>query len=141
MAILVACIGILGNTAAIIYFGRNKYRTETFQALLISLAIADNVYLVIKIRDTGAIEYISTSFTSYVSDFPNYRLYTSSLHLFAVTGSIYFTVAISIERYLVIYHPFFRHVDDISAKVYVFPVITFSIVINIMLYLLYGTKN
>ena len=46
------------------------------------------------------------------------------------TGSIYFTVAMTIERYLTVCHPFYHHSHAWPTRFYVLPIFFFSIFYN-----------
>ena len=48
-----------------------------------------------------------------------------------LTGSIYFTMAITVERYLTVCHPFYKLSHEWPAKYYIIPIFTFSFVYNI----------
>merc|ERR1719206_313081 len=48
-----------------------------------------------------------------------------------LTGSIYLTVAISIERYTTVVHPFFKLSHSWSSSIYIIPTVIFSIAYNI----------
>merc|ERR1719206_32498 len=48
-----------------------------------------------------------------------------------LTGSIYLTVAISIERHTTVVHPFFKLSHSWSSSIYIIPTVIFSIVYNI----------
>ena len=48
----------------------------------------------------------------------------------ALTGSVYCTVAISLERYLTVCHPFYLASKRWSAKRYIIPIIVFSLLYN-----------
>ena len=47
------------------------------------------------------------------------------------TGSIYFTIAMTVERYLTVCHPFYHHSHTWPTKLYVLPLLLFSIVYNL----------
>ena len=53
------------------------------------------------------------------------------LNQIAMTGSIYSKVAITIERYLIVCHPFYVMSHRWKAKLYILPIITFSVVYNL----------
>ena len=55
--------------------------------------------------------------------------------MFGVTGSIYFTVAICIERCFAICAPFFHHSRGIHWKIYVFGVSLITVVLNMAFFL------
>ena len=129
---IVACLGILGNSAAVVYFGRKKYRKGTFFILLRFLAVMDNFFLVIFILLNGTIERISGDFHSITMPLINtyYNTVLMSLEDIAKTGTVYLTLAICIERYLVICHPFLRVSVKISWKHYVLPTLCLMIILN-----------
>ena len=49
----------------------------------------------------------------------------------ALTGSIYSTLAITVERYLIVCHPFYTVSHKWSAWRYILPIVTFSLVYNL----------
>lgn len=147
LIILVACFGLLGNIASIVYFGRWQHRKKNFFVLLLSLAIFDNIYLTGKLFESKAIENISLEFQLLVvkeisnGEHPDDCQFTewsmqNMLHMFGVTGSVYFTLAICFERYLAICRPFFHYTRKISWKKYVIPVITLTVALNAIFILL-----
>lgn len=48
-----------------------------------------------------------------------------------LTGSIYFTMAITVERYLTVCHPFYKLSHEWPAKAYIIPIFLFSFLYNI----------
>jgi hypothetical protein len=48
-----------------------------------------------------------------------------------LTGSIYFTMAITVERYLTVCHPFYKLSHEWPARYYVIPIFCFSFLYNI----------
>ena len=49
----------------------------------------------------------------------------------ALTGSVYCTMAISVERYLTVCHPFYTASKNWSAKRYIIPILVFAIAYNL----------
>ena len=47
-----------------------------------------------------------------------------------LTGGVYFTVAITLERYFTVCHPFYHVAHSLSAKKYIIPIVLFSVVYN-----------
>ena len=121
--IAVWCVGFLGNSTSILYFGRNKYRKKCFYMLLLFLAVFDNIYLVIKVlellNERKFIHNICKLYEElwFLCDIPPAIVLV--WHGFGVTGSIALTVSITVERYIVICKPFFHQTRPISWRVYV----------------------
>ena len=124
----IGLIGIMGNLVAIPFFGSRIPRQKAFCMLLTCLSICDLVvvvsglflYGIPKVPDSYAIKtnYIIAPYV-----FPMFEI--------GCTGSIYFTVAISIERYFAVCRPFWYYVQSIPPQVYVLPIYCFSVVYNI----------
>jgi hypothetical protein len=126
--ICIGLIGIVGNLVAIPYFGSRIPRQKTFYMLLTCLSICDLVvvvsglflYGIPKVSDSYAIRtyYIIAPYV-----FPMFEI--------GCTGSIYFTVAISIERYFVVCRPFWYFAQSILPQVFIVPIYCFAVVYNI----------
>ena len=97
VSLCIGTIGMLGNIIAIPYFGSQIIRQKTFYVLLKLLSICDLIvvingmllYGVPKVSDSYASE---TYFIIAPYLFPTFEM--------GSTGSIYYTMAICIERYL-----------------------------------------
>ena len=126
--LIVGTIGIIGNTLAILMFGTLKNQLK-FHRLMIMISIFDMSYILLN--------FIIFAFP-HASE--AYRYGDMYCHMFPVVyalrhvmliGSIYSTIAISMERYLVVCHPFYALSHRWSAKMYVLPIVVFSFVYNI----------
>ena len=126
--LVIGSIGMIGNTVAIIIFSRMKQQLK-FHRLMITLFLFDNLFI--------TLSFVILSFP-HVSDGYKYGdIYCrmlpiiTPLQYIALTGSIYCTMAISVERYLVVCHPFLTLSRRWSSKLYILPIIAFSILYNI----------
>ena len=129
----VGLIGLIGNAALIVYFGRRKYQLRTFQRLLQWLSVFDSMFILSVI--------FVFAFPKFYNDYDYTRFpkgsmfciqpYILPLAEIGLTGSIYFTIAISVERYLVICRPFLHLTHSVSSKAYIIPIVCFSIIFNI----------
>ena len=136
------CVGFFGNSTSILYFGRYKYRKKCFYMLLLFLAVFDNIYLVIKVLEIlNERKFLHTTCELYeelqlLCDIPHVIAFV--WHMFGVTGSITFTVSITIERYIVICKPFCHQTRPISWKVYV--LISLFLTVTLTLIFQYGNR-
>jgi len=107
--LLVGVFGVVGNTSGIIWFSR-KLIQKNFHQLMLSLALCDLLYVLLNIVLFG-IPSVFKHFTNtiYYNHMVPFLLPVAQMCL---TGSIYLTVAIAIERR------------------YIFPIATFAIVYN-----------
>ncbi|XP_040583841.1 FMRFamide receptor [Lepeophtheirus salmonis] len=121
---VVGLIGLFGNIMSLIVLSRPKMR-DVFHRLLSALACFDTLYII-----CGGINYTFRAFDAR-SDIYTY-LFPYFLHPFtqvAMCGTIFMTVAISIERYLGLCHPMLPP----SARktwFYLVPVVTMSLIIS-----------
>jgi len=125
--LLVGIFGVVGNTSGIIWFSR-KLIQKNFHQLMLSLALCDLLYVLLNIVLFG-IPSVFKHFTNtiYYNHMVPFLLPVAQMCL---TGSIYLTLAIAIERYTTVCHPFFKVSHFWTARRYIFPIATFAIVYN-----------
>ena len=97
LPIVIGVPGIIGNMVASIILSRKSMR-NSFNFLLIALAIYDSCYIILDIFQKRTELHTST----YIILFP-YLLYP--LEMIAMTGSILLTVAIALERFTAVHYP------------------------------------
>ena len=122
----IGLFGLFGNIAAIVYFGSSKRRKQRFYDLMLTRAIVDILVIVSFIWFFSIPEFLDSTRNSHRWSVWLYPL----LNIFC-TGSIYLTVAISLERYLALCKPFYYHDNQWSIKRYLMPIFCVSIVYNI----------
>eukprot|EP00095_Tigriopus_kingsejongensis_P007527 maker-scaffold103_size370364-snap-gene-2.27 protein:Tk07527 transcript:maker-scaffold103_size370364-snap-gene-2.27-mRNA-1 annotation:"fmrfamide receptor" len=121
-------IGLIGNTLAILVFSRQRVQ-KNFHALMVTLAVFDITYILVSIA-VFALPQFSVWYKQ--SGLYYYLLpWILPLAQIGLTGSIYFTMAITLERYFTVCHPFFRVSHSWSAKVYIVPIVSFALLYNL----------
>ena len=123
----IGLVGILGNTTAIILFVKKKDKVN-FHRILTMLIMFDNILVFLNL-----IIFLMPHLNDYfrVKLFAFVAPIIIPMAQIAVTGSIYSTVAISIERYMISCKPFFVISHNWSSKRYIIPTIVFSIAYNL----------
>lgn len=124
---IVGCIGVLGNVTSLFVLSRPKLR-DCFHNLLFALACFDTIYIIF-----GGINYSMMGFEQqntrfYTLTFP-YLIYPF-LNI-GLSGTIFMTVAISIERFLGVCYPLHLPPHKRKSWFYILPVVLLSICINI----------
>lgn len=128
LLLLVGILGIIGNISSIVIFSRIKKQLK-FHRLMMMLAVYDTFCILFSIL-IFTIPLISSNFMT--SGLYHYIIPKAlPLVQIAMTGSVYSTIAISVERYLIVCHPFYVVSHEWSFKKYVVPIVTFSFVYNI----------
>ena len=128
LLIIIGCLGIIGNLCIIIIFTRLRNR-QTFHRLMIMLATFDTFYIIFSF-----FIFSLPSISKYYDDsaFFNYLLpIILPLNHVALTGSVYSKLSITIERYLMVCHPFYVWSHKWKARLYILPILTFSVIYNI----------
>jgi len=125
---VVGCLGIIGNCWLLGMFARLQAKLN-FHKLMMTLAVYDNLYIVLCM--------MIFSLPEIVEDYKKlgYHFYIAPKALavmqISLTGSVYCTVCISIERYLTVCHPFYISAKHWSSKRYIIPIIIFSVLYNV----------
>ena len=127
LMLVVSFIGIIGNLALIIMFTKMKKKQLKFHWLMIVLSGFDTAYILLSVV-LFALPGISEEYRD------NYHPYIVPLGVpiiqVALTGSVYCTTAISIERYLIVCKPFGTAANNWSTKRYLIPILMISLIYN-----------
>ena len=126
----IICIaGLFGNIAAMIAFGKPKRSQKNFFTFMFYLALFDFVYIIAAIL-LFILPHLSDS---YVNDGPWYYIVPSAIPVgqISMTGSVHFTTAITVERYLTVCHPFYMVSRNLSAKPISVGIMLFSFLYNL----------
>lgn len=132
---LVGVFGCAGNVSIVIMFARIK-KQLTFHRLMMTLSVCDTFLIIL-------------SFLVFSLPFLNQHYYETVLgHIAPVifplakvslTASIYSTLAIAFERYLIICHPFYVINNRWSAKRYIIFILVFSVLYNLPRFFSFST--
>ena len=134
---IVGLIGIIGNMLLIRMFTKIEVKLN-FHLLMIVLAIYDTIYIVLCIL----VFSVPIVFEDFRKNGYHFYVVPKAIPIIqiALTGSVYCTVAISLERYLTVCHPFYLASKRWSAKRYILPIIIFSLLYNVSRFLEMRTK-
>ena len=127
---VIGLLGVCGNFASIIHFSRRQRYRQHFEAFVLWLAACDNVLIVsVWLAFAAPVlfeNYVTSGYSGYLVP------WVVPIAQVATTCNIYFTIAISIERYIVICHPLFHRGQHrhISAKTYIIPIFICALIYN-----------
>jgi len=124
---VIGLVGVIGNVLSLIVLSKPRLR-DAFHNLLFALACFDTIYIVF-----GGINYTMKAFEQ-----ANTRFYTLTFPYLiypfiniGISGTIFMTVAISIERFLGVCYPLHLPPHTRKARFYIIPVVFLSFCINI----------
>ena len=126
---ITGCFGVLGNCLLIKTFVKLEEKVN-FHHVMITLAIFDTIYILLCIIVFAMPEMLPESYKTEGYDFYIAPKAVAMLQV-ALTGSIYCTVSISLERYLTVCHPFYSALKNWTAKRYIIPIVLFSVIYNV----------
>ena len=137
---LFVCIaGLIGNIAAIFSFSKQRKRSQkNFYTFMLYLAVYDLLYILVSI-----FVFVLPQFSSYYKDNGPWMYvlpWGIPIGQVSMTGGIYFTMVICLERYLTVCHPFYMYSRDWKSNPIVFGIIAFSVLYNIPKFLETSTK-
>ena len=135
----IVCIaGLCGNIAAIFDFCQPRRTQKNFYILMLHLAIFDVMYITLSIF-LFILPQISDA---YKHNGPWHYLIPWGIPIgqILLTGSVYFTVAITVERYLTVCKPFYMFSRDWNVWPIVIGIIVFAIAYNMPKFFEFTTK-
>ena len=137
MHFIVGIIGICGNTLALFVLWRKREHDPTnFYSLMLCLSVFDLSYIFMALITFSLRRFSS----AYEEDIWNYILPLAIPVLqVTLTGSIYCTIAITLERYFVICQPFYRIAKGWRPRTFLVPIAMISILYNIPKFLEFQT--
>ena len=128
LIIVVGTIGVFGNCALTIMFYKLKGKQVKFHRLMILLTSFDTSYILLSVV-LFTIPGISENYKNFYHPYVVPR--AIPMIQVALTGSVYATTAISIERYLIVCRPFWTVSNNWSSKLYIIPILLMSLVYNL----------
>ena len=123
--VLVGGVGLVGNVLTLLVFIKSHLRKKPFFKLLITLALYDLLFIVSYGTILGY-RALACHPNSYVNGMI-YKITYPLLNI-GLTGSIYATIAVSLERFLGICHPGLAVRK--KSRFYILPLIFFSLAFN-----------
>ena len=129
LVLITGSCGLFGNCILIYWFSKLT-RKLNFHYLMMTLAAYDTIYVLLCIL----VFAIPELFKRYNTDAYYCYLVPKAIPIIqvALTGSIYCTGAISVERYLAVCRPFYTATENNwSAKRYIIPILIFSLIYNV----------
>ena len=127
LLVLIGIIGVVGNISGIIHFIKME-RPVKFHWLMMTLFIFDTIF-VLTAFIIFALPTLSSSYAQHTHMWVGPKV-LPFLQM-AMTGSLYCQIAFTIERYLVVCHPFYIVAKEWSVKRYIIPLVAFSIFYNL----------
>jgi len=132
MLFLISVGGMFGNSVMITKFFLLKNEDKlNFHRIMILLSMYDNVLILMSL-----LLFVAPTLSElYKFGVFNYIAPVAlPIGEIAITGSIYSTIAITVERFLVVCCPFYAVSHRWSAKRYILPIVIFSLVYNIPIF-------
>ena len=123
---IIGIIGIIGNIGAIFYFSRSKRCQLRFYNLMLTLAVVDILVIICFIWFCSIPEFSDTTRQSHY-----WSIWLYPILKICCTGSIFLTVAVSLERYLAICQPLLYHEHQKKTQLVLISIFGISILYNI----------
>eukprot|EP00092_Neocalanus_flemingeri_P037815 GFUD01041165.1.p1 GENE.GFUD01041165.1~~GFUD01041165.1.p1 ORF type:complete len:354 (+),score=46.56 GFUD01041165.1:85-1146(+) len=134
---IISLIGLVGNIAMIIKYS-NRKRKRLMDHLMLTICIFDMVTLLM-IFDNFTLSYLMNSIGL---EYPEISTFLSPYSLFlasmSIYGSIYGTLCLSLERYLLVTN--MRLHEKLTVLTIVLPIVIFSIISNLHRLFMLSTK-
>ena len=130
--------GLVGNSVIIAKFFLMQDNKLNFHRIMILLSLYDNALIVMYF-----ILFVAPVFSeTYKFGVFNYIAPVAlPIGEIAITGSIYSIIAITLERFLAVCCPFYAIRHRWNAKRYIIPIVMFSLLYNIPIFLVFLTIN
>ncbi|TRY71961.1 hypothetical protein TCAL_14087 [Tigriopus californicus] len=127
LILIIGLFGLLGSGFSFVLFSRQKVH-RTFHNLLLTLTTFDLIYVVCSILLFSISKFNET----YDQVYRVYMLpYLLPLAHVGLMGSVYCTLAMTVERFITVCHPFWRRRKNFSSGIFIIPVLLFTAAYNI----------
>jgi len=127
LVMMVAYMGVAGNILSFIVLKNQKVQ-KTFHNLLILLNTFNMIYLLTSIS-MFSLPNLSTMFSGTYQNL-SLPIVLPVAHI-GMVGSIYSTLALSVERYLAVVHPITKYRHKYSSMHFILPVVLYSVLYNL----------
>ena len=138
MMLIVCIAGLFGNIAAILVFGKPHRLQKNFYSFMFYLSFFDLTYTIVCL-----LVFVFPQLSNfYKHDGPWHYVVPWAIPIgqISMTGSVYFTMVITIERYLTVCHPFYMFSRNWHSRPIVIGIIIFAVAYNIPKFLEISTK-
>ena len=122
MLVFAGVLGVVGNILNLIVLCQKQFRNQVFYNLLTALACFDISFILSFSTSVGYQSLACNPFNLLI------RYITYPILNVGLTGSVYMTIAVSMERYIGVCHPNSSYRR--SAKTYIIPVIIITVLYN-----------
>ena len=135
---IVCATGFVGNFAAILDFGKPRSFQKSFYTFMLYLAVFDLLFIIVSV-----LLFIWPQWSSfYKLNGPWHYIVPWAIPFgqISLTGSVYFTMIVTIERYLTVCKPFYMVSRNWRPEPIVFGVILFSVAYNMPKFFEFSTS-
>jgi len=109
-ALLIVCIGLIGNTLSLIIYGQSKYRLNSSHVFIFILAIIDSLFLIVHffedtVKNIGKYYLLNTNYVNIIDTTKEICILTNYMRYVLRSISSYIILAFTFQRFIIVYSP------------------------------------